>query len=84
MNNNKNQREEFINNLILIARNNILNANKINNANYDNTALKIEILDPIYSKEYENDSSNNKLQITKIKRKYFHYIHYTLYPFYYY
>lgn len=80
MNNNPNQREAFINNLILIARNNILNANKINNINYDNRPLKIDILDPIYSKEYKHDLLNNKLQI---KRKYFHYIHYTLYPFYY-
>ena len=73
MYNYKNQREEFINNLILISRNNIINrGNQLYFDNKINKKLKSQI------------SDNKLLQIEhkSHKRKYFNYYHYTSYPFY--
>ncbi len=76
MNKYKNYREEFINNLILSARNNILYNQIITKQNN-----KL-ILDK-FNLNYNQNNNLNYNQISKSKRKHFHYTHYTLYPFYY-
>ncbi len=73
MNSYRNQREESINNLILIMRNQILNDNNNTFYNADEYRNNIPVL---------KLSKPKNFKYNKQKRKYFNYIHYTLYYFY--
>ena len=75
MSNYKNRREEIINNLILIMRNQILNdKNNLYTSKYDNISKQ-----PVIKLSKLNIINYHQ---KKQKRKYFNYLHYTLYAFY--